>query len=67
MERVVTMIKGKSINLRTVRKEDLDQMFLLTSDLSQTGPYWNVRLTSEVAYKKSMKKQVFGMTILERW
>ena len=46
------MIKGKLINLRTVRQEDLDEIFTLTSDLSQRGEFWNVGLSSENSFKK---------------
>lgn len=46
------MIKGKNINLRTVREDDLDEMFILTSDLSQRGQYLNLNLSSEAMYKK---------------
>ncbi len=46
------MIKGKLINLRTVKFEDLDEIFSLSSDLSQRGEYWNVILTSETMFKK---------------
>ena len=53
------MIKGKTINLRTVRQEDLDEIFSLTSDLSQRGEYWNVSLTSEPIFKKRYQETGF--------
>lgn len=46
------MIKGKLINLRTMRQGDIEEIFSLTSDLSQTGEYWNVSLSSEPMFKK---------------
>jgi RimJ/RimL family protein N-acetyltransferase len=46
------MLKGKLINLRTINQEDIDEIFKLTSDLSQRGQYWNVNLASEPMFKK---------------
>lgn len=50
------MIKGKTINLRTVKFEDLDEIFSLSSDLSQRGEHWNVILTSETMFKKRFQE-----------
>ena len=50
------MIKGKLINLRTMRQEDIYEIFSLTSDLSQRGDYWDVRLSSEPMFKKRFQE-----------
>ncbi|WBW94936.1 GNAT family N-acetyltransferase [Oceanirhabdus sp. W0125-5] len=64
-----TMIKGKLINLRTMRQEDIDEIFCLTSDLSQRGEYWDVRLSSEPSFKKRFQEtgcwnDTFGTMII---
>lgn len=46
------MLKGKTINLRLVAQQDLDEMHSLTSDLSERGEYWHLNLQSEQAFKK---------------
>lgn len=46
------MLKGKNINLRTIKREDLGKIFELTSDIEQIGEFWNVNLSSEVMFKK---------------
>jgi len=46
------MIKGKLVNLRLIMQQDLEEIFTLTSDLSQRGEYWHLNLQSEVAFKK---------------
>lgn len=46
------MIIGKLVNLRTVREEDIDEIFLLSSDLEHRGEYLDVRLPSQVVHKK---------------
>ena len=46
------MIKGKLINLRLVTQQDIEEIFTLTSDLSQRGEYWPLSLQSEPGFKK---------------
>ncbi len=58
-ERKITMIKGKAINLRTVRQDDLEEMLLLINDLSNTGLYWNVMLKSEPLFKRQYQDTGF--------
>jgi len=53
---IKTMIKGKLINLRTMRQGDIDEIFCLTSDISQRGEYWNVSLSSEPMFKKRFQE-----------
>lgn len=46
------MIKGKLINLRLISQKDVEELYSMTSDLSQRGEYWPLSLQSEPAYKK---------------
>jgi [ribosomal protein S5]-alanine N-acetyltransferase len=56
---MTAMIKGKAINLRTVRQDDLEEILLLINDLSNTGLYWNVILKSEPLFKKRYQETGF--------
>lgn len=53
------MIKGKQIDLRTIRDSELSHIFELLSDISSRGMYWNLALTSEISYKKKYKETGF--------
>lgn len=46
------MIEGKNINLRLIRKEDLDEILELQNDLSNRGEFLGLELGSEVSIKK---------------
>ncbi len=50
------MINGKIINLRTIRQEDIDEIYTLKRDISQRGEYLNVNLTSEPMFKKKFQE-----------
>lgn len=53
------MIKGKTINLRLMTQQDLDEILALTSDISQRGRYWHLNLQSEQAFKKRFTETGF--------
>ncbi len=46
------MIEGKNIILRTIREDDLEEIFNLTSNFSERGEHWHVQLASEPIFKK---------------
>lgn len=53
------MIQGKSINLRTVKEDDLDELIWLKSDVSQSGEFLPPSMNSEVMYKKDYQETGF--------
>jgi len=53
------MIRGKKINLRTLRESDLDEYFEITSDLSNMSKYWPVSLQSETNLRKEFGENGF--------
>lgn len=46
------MLKGETINLRTVRQRDLETLLELSSDLEARGPYFPWTLSTETSLKK---------------
>ncbi|MBS1718191.1 MAG: GNAT family N-acetyltransferase [Armatimonadetes bacterium] len=46
------MLKGKKINLRTVRERDLETMLTLSSDMEARGEFFPVYLTTETGLRK---------------
>lgn len=53
------MIKGNLIDLRTIRKNEIQEVFQLICDLSERGQYWNLSLLSEVSYLNKYKDTGF--------
>jgi len=53
------MIEGKKIILRTIREDDLEEMFNLTSKFSERGEYWHLKLSSEPMIKKEFRETGF--------
>ena len=46
------MIKGKLVNLRIIKQQDLEEIFSLKSDISERGEYWHSSLQSEQGFRK---------------
>ena len=46
------MIKGKNINLRTIREKDLKEFHILDTDISNRGDYYMFEITTESGLKK---------------
>ncbi len=64
------MIKGKLANLRLITKEDIDEIYSLTSDLSERGEYWPMNLQSQVNIMKKYNEtglwsDDFGTMLIE--
>jgi len=53
------VLKGKNINLRTMRSKDLDTYLDLTSDIESKGPYYPLRIDTEVTLKARFEKDGF--------
>lgn len=53
------VIKGKLVNLRLIMQEDIEEIFSVTSDLSERGEYWHLNFNSEVAFKKRYSETGF--------
>lgn len=53
------MLKGNKINLRVVRRQDLDSLFLLLSDVENRGDFFPIRLTSEPQFRERFEKTGF--------
>lgn len=53
------MLKGSNINLRTVRGNDLETLYALTSDIASRGEYFPHTLRSEVDFKKRFQEHGF--------
>jgi len=53
------VIKGKKINLRLVREDDLDSMYQQLSDLSNRGQYYPMMLIPEAQFKKTFYENGF--------
>ncbi len=53
------MIKGKKINLRLAREDDLDSMYQHINDLSIRGPYYPMTLLPEAEFKKTFYENGF--------
>lgn len=53
------MIKGKKINLRTVRERDLDMLFELESDLENKGQFYPINLPSAAGFKRRFQEDGF--------
>ena len=50
------MIEGKRAILRTIRQEDLDEFFNLTSKFSDIGEFWPIWLPSEQRLRKNFNE-----------
>lgn len=46
------MIRGKSIQLRTVRETDLDRLYMLLTDIANRGDFVPLQLPSEPVFKR---------------
>ena len=46
------MIKGNNINLRMITDKDLDQFYILDTDLSNRGEYYTMELTAKTSLVK---------------
>lgn len=53
------MIRGKKINLRTVREKDLDELLELKSEVGNRSEFWHVMFPSEAAFKKGYRETGF--------
>lgn len=53
------MIEGKKIILRTVRENDLEEIFNLTSKFSERGEHWHLMLPSEPMFMKRFRETGF--------
>lgn len=53
------MIKGQNVNLRTVKREDLEEICKLTNDLSQRGEFLDETLSPEPLFKKKYEEAGF--------
>ncbi|ERJ13274.1 GNAT family N-acetyltransferase [Haloplasma contractile] len=53
------MIKGKSVDLRVIMEDDINEIFTLTSDLQERGNYWPYNLSSYPQYKKRFNENGF--------
>ncbi|MFS1512702.1 GNAT family protein [Chengkuizengella sp. SCS-71B] len=50
------MLESKNIILRTIKEEDLQQIYKLTNDLSERGEYLPLHLRSEQDFQKKFKE-----------
>jgi len=55
------MIKGSIVTLRTVRETDLDNLFVLWSDIRNRGEYFPHNIQSETSFKKDFHETGFWM------
>jgi len=53
------MLKGKQINLRTVRRKDLDTYLEMMSDIEARGPWFPLRLDTETSLRTRFEKDGF--------
>ena len=53
------MIKGNNVILRTIKGTDLQDMFNLSSKLSEKGAFYNLELPSEPLFRKDFKDTGF--------
>ncbi len=53
------MIKGKNIDLRLVTDEDLDYLYSVTNDLSNTGEYWPLMLETKKSFQDKFAQSGF--------
>lgn len=50
------MLKGKNINLRTIKESDLPQLLYLSNEISERGEYYPIRLESEPLQREKFIK-----------
>lgn len=53
------MLEGKNIIMRTIREDDLEEIFNLTSKFSERGEHWHLQLSSEPMFKKKFMETGF--------
>jgi RimJ/RimL family protein N-acetyltransferase len=53
------MLKGKTVNLRTMRSKDLGAYLELMSDIEARGPWYPLRLDTEVSLRTRYEKDGF--------
>lgn len=53
------MIKGKSVNLRIIKQQDLEEILSLKSDISERGEYWHSSLQSDQGFRKRYNETGF--------
>jgi RimJ/RimL family protein N-acetyltransferase len=53
------MIRGKNVTLRTVRENDLDNLFAFLSDITNRGEYFPIMIPSEAIFKKDFRETGF--------
>lgn len=53
------MIKGKKVDLRTIRERDLDLLFELESDLENKGDFYPINFPSAAGFKRRFQEDGF--------
>lgn len=60
------MIRGKGIELRTIRETDLDRLYTLLTDIANRGDFVPLQLPSEPVFKRQFRDTGFWNEDYER-